>query len=123
MGLTGKGRAPPSARPFLLPFARAGGRMRRPMNPLFANLPTSIFEHMSGLARDLGAINLGQGFPNFDGPQFVKQAGIDAINAGHGQYARMYGIPALNEAIAARWLEDTGAAADPSSEVTVRSRY
>ena len=42
-------------------------------NPIFANLPTTIFEEMSGLARELGAINLGQGFPDAPGPQAIRE--------------------------------------------------
>jgi aspartate/methionine/tyrosine aminotransferase len=41
-------------------------------NPIFADLPTTIFEEMSGLARELGAINLGQGFPDDPGPEAVR---------------------------------------------------
>ena len=78
------------------------------MNKVFANLPVTIFEAMSQLARDNNAINLGQGFPNFDGPNFIKDAAIEAIRAGHGQYARMFGIPALNSAIADRFAADSG---------------
>ena len=76
---------------------------------------------MSRLAARHNAVNLGQGFPNFDGPEFIKQAAIDAIRAGHGQYARMFGIPELNHAIAERFHERTGVACDPESEVTVTS--
>ena len=55
---------------------------------------------MSSLAIKYGAINLGQGFPNFDGPEFVKEAAIQAIKDGKNQYARGYGVPDLNSAIA-----------------------
>ena len=76
---------------------------------------------MSSLATKHGAINLGQGFPNFDGPDFVKQAAIDAITRGHNQYARGYGVPDLNSAIAARFKKDTDLTVDPETEVTVTS--
>jgi L-glutamine---4-(methylsulfanyl)-2-oxobutanoate aminotransferase len=81
----------------------------------------TIFTEISRLAVQHNAVNLGQGFPNFDGPAFVKQAAIDAINAGHGQYARMFGIPDLNRAIADRFATTTGIHVDPEREVTVTS--
>ena len=54
---------------------------------------------MTRLANEHGAINLAQGFPDFDGPEFVKEAAIAAIRAGHGQYARVPGIPELHRAL------------------------
>lgn len=81
----------------------------------------TIFTEISLLAAKHGAVNLGQGFPNFDGPEFVKRAAIEAINAGHGQYARMFGVPELNAAIAARWRDDGCFEVDPHREVTVTS--
>src|SRR5687767_6130937 len=98
-----------------LPSARPG--IARSLIPF----GETIFTEMSRLAARHNAVNLGQGFPNFDGPEFIKQAAIDAIRAGHGQYARMFGIPELNHAIAARFHERTGVACDPESEVTVTS--
>ncbi|KAG9136485.1 hypothetical protein Leryth_018967 [Lithospermum erythrorhizon] len=77
---------------------------------------TTIFTQMSMLA-----INLGQGFPNFDGPQFVKDAAIEAIQDGKNQYARGYGVPDLNSAVTVRFKKDTGLDVDPESEVTVTS--
>ncbi|MCH8823219.1 MAG: aminotransferase class I/II-fold pyridoxal phosphate-dependent enzyme [Planctomycetes bacterium] len=82
---------------------------------------STIFTQISRLAIEHNAINLGQGFPNFDGPEFIKQAAIDAINNGHGQYARMFGIPQLNQAIAERFQTDTGLSIDPDAEITVTS--
>ncbi len=81
----------------------------------------TIFTEISRLAMQHNAVNLGQGFPNFDGPAFVKQAAIDAINAGHGQYARMFGIPELNRAIADQFAATSGVQVDPEREVTVTS--
>jgi L-glutamine---4-(methylsulfanyl)-2-oxobutanoate aminotransferase len=81
----------------------------------------TIFTEISRLAMKHQAVNLGQGFPNFDGPDFVKDAAIAAIHAGHGQYARMFGIPELNRAIADRLATDTGILIDPEAEVTVTS--
>ncbi|KAJ4800957.1 Aminotransferase [Rhynchospora pubera] len=82
---------------------------------------TTIFTQMSSLAIKHNAINLGQGFPNFDGPDFVKDAAIEAIKAGKNQYARGYGVPDLNSAIASRFQKDTGLIVDPEKEVTVTS--
>ena len=73
------------------------------------------------LAIKHGAINLGQGFPNFDGPKFVKEAAIQAIRDGKNQYARGYGVPDLNIAIAERFKKDTGLVVDPEKEITVTS--
>jgi aspartate/methionine/tyrosine aminotransferase len=81
----------------------------------------TIFTEMSRLAAQHKAVNLGQGFPNFDGPEFVRDAAIAAIRAGHGQYARMFGVPELNRAIADRFHADTGANIDPDTQVTVTS--
>ncbi|XP_045803242.1 methionine aminotransferase-like [Trifolium pratense] len=82
---------------------------------------TTIFTQMSMLAIKHGAINLGQGFPNFDGPDFVKEAAIQAIRDGNNQYARGYGVPDLNIAIAERFKKDTGLVVDPEKEITVTS--
>ena len=82
---------------------------------------STIFTEISRLAIEHDAINLGQGFPNFDGPDFVKQAAINAIKDGHGQYARMFGIAELNRAIAARFNADAGLGVDPDAEVTITS--
>ncbi|CAM8885505.1 unnamed protein product [Rhodiola kirilowii] len=82
---------------------------------------TTIFTQMSSLAIKYGAINLGQGFPNFDGPEFVKEAAVQAIRDGKNQYARGCGVPDLNSAIAARFQKDTGLVVDPDKEVTVTS--
>jgi N-succinyldiaminopimelate aminotransferase len=62
---------------------------------------TTIFAEMSALAAHSGSINLGQGFPDTDGPDVVKQAAIDAIRAGHNQYPPGIGIAELRHAVAA----------------------
>src|SRR5688500_11175304 len=81
----------------------------------------TIFTEFSRLAMEHHAVNLGQGFPNFDGPKFILKAAADAMAAGHNQYARMFGIPALNQAIATRFENDAGRRIDPEREVTVTS--
>jgi aspartate/methionine/tyrosine aminotransferase len=81
----------------------------------------SVFATISRLAAQHGAVNLGQGFPNFDGPDFVKEAGIRAIREGHGQYARTFGLPEVTRAVAARFRATSGIEVDPDAEVTVTS--
>ncbi|HSF84642.1 MAG TPA: aminotransferase class I/II-fold pyridoxal phosphate-dependent enzyme [Acidimicrobiia bacterium] len=87
----------------------------------WAGFGQTVFTEITELARLHGAINLGQGFPDFDGPDFVKDAAAAAMRSGENQYARMFGVPELNEAIAARFAADTGRAVDPVAEVTVTS--
>jgi len=81
----------------------------------------SIFAEMTQLAVAHGAVNLGQGFPDFDGPEFVKQAAIAAIGAGHNQYCRSSGTLELARAVAAHQHRFYGLDYDPESEVTVYS--
>lgn len=73
------------------------------MNPLFASLPTTVFEVMSQLARDTGAINLGQGFPDDPGPRDVREKAASVTLDGYNQYPSMMGIPELRQAIAAHY--------------------
>jgi N-succinyldiaminopimelate aminotransferase len=90
-------------------------RVRRALRPF----GTSIFTEITALAVRTGAVNLGQGFPDFDAPDFVKEAAVRAIRDGHNQYARPYGVPALAEAIAAHQERFHGLRYDPLEEVTV----
>ncbi|MBL9118320.1 MAG: aminotransferase class I/II-fold pyridoxal phosphate-dependent enzyme [Phycisphaerae bacterium] len=80
---------------------------------------SSVFTEMSLLARKHGAVNLGQGFPDFDGPDFLKEAAYRAIRDGYGQYSRSFGAPDLNVAIADRFARDCGLRVDPDAEITV----
>ncbi len=82
---------------------------------------TTIFAEMTKLALAHNAVNLAQGFPDFDGPEIAKSAAISAINAGHNQYARMIGHPQLSAAIAETWRRRTGGTIDPDTRVTVTS--
>ena len=91
------------------------------MNPLFANIPTTVFEVMSGLARDTGAINLGQGFPDDPGPEDVRQKAAEAVLHGNNQYPSMMGLPELRSAIAAHYGHWQGLDLDPATEVMVTS--
>ena len=74
---------------------------------------------MSALAVATGSINLGQGFPDTDGPDIVKRAAIAAIEAGHNQYPPGIGVPVLREAIAAHQARFYGLTYDPDTEVLV----
>ena len=82
---------------------------------------TTIFTVMSQLAVEHGAVNLGQGFPDFPVPRRLVEALDEAMRAGHNQYAPMTGIPALRNAIAAKTERVYGHRADPDTEVTVTS--
>jgi aspartate/methionine/tyrosine aminotransferase len=81
----------------------------------------TIFTTITELAVEHQAINLGQGFPNFDGPDFVKDAAAEAMALGANQYPRSFGIGSLVEAIADRFTKDTGLPIDPYAHVTVTS--
>ena len=83
---------------------------------------TTIFTEISMLALKHNAINLGQGFPNFDGPDFVKNAAIEAIqDGGKNQYARGFGVQQLNAAIADSFKKESGITVNADKEVTVTS--
>lgn len=70
------------------------------MNSVFADLPTSVFERMSRLAREHAAVNLGQGFPDDAGPLDIRQAAAEAVVNGWNQYPPMMGLPELRAAVA-----------------------
>lgn len=91
------------------------------MNPLYANLPTTIFEAMSALARETGAINLGQGFPDSNGPEDVVAEAARALTARSNQYPPMPGIPELRQAVADHYRHHQGIDLDWQSEITVTS--
>lgn len=82
---------------------------------------TSIFTVMSRLAEQTGALNLGQGFPDFDPPPELAQALARHVAAGRNQYAPMAGVPRLREQIARKLERDYGRALDPETEITVTS--
>jgi methionine aminotransferase len=80
---------------------------------------TTIFTVMSKMAHEHGAINLSQGFPDFDGPQALRDRVSYHINHGHNQYAPLAGVPELREQIAAKVLDLYGCRIDADSQVTV----
>ena len=95
--------------------------MTKQLNPVFSRLPTTIFSVMSALAQEHGAINLGQGFPDMDGPEFVRRAAADIIMSGPNQYPPSAGVPELRRAVAAHDHRFYGLDADPETEVIVTS--
>jgi aspartate/methionine/tyrosine aminotransferase len=94
---------------------------RTPVASRLRTLGVSVFAEMSALAMKHGAVNLGQGFPDFPGPDFVKDAAKRAIDANLNQYAHPNGIPALRQAIAEDWSARYGQSLDVDREITVTS--
>src|SRR5437773_12312679 len=82
--------------------------MRPALGSRLCDFGTTIFTEMTRLAIEHRAINLAQGFPDFDGPEFAKEAAIAAIRAGHGQYARMTGVPEIHRALSMKYRGDWG---------------
>jgi methionine aminotransferase len=80
---------------------------------------TTIFTRMSTLAAEHGAVNLGQGFPDFACEPALVDMVSDAMRAGHNQYPMMTGVPALREAVAAKVAADYGHQYNPASEITI----
>jgi N-succinyldiaminopimelate aminotransferase len=80
---------------------------------------TTIFAEMSALAVRTGAVNLGQGFPDYDGPPEVLAAAVEAIRSGHNQYPPGRGVPELREAVARHQQRWYGLTYDPDTEVLV----
>ncbi|RJS17624.1 aminotransferase [Corallococcus sp. H22C18031201] len=93
--------------------------------PVFAErvsrFGTTVFSEFSALAAKHGAVNLGQGFPDFDGPEAVKEAAQRAIRDGINQYAMGVGAKDLRQAIAEHALRFHGQTVDPDTMVTVTS--
>jgi N-succinyldiaminopimelate aminotransferase len=92
---------------------------RSPGHPALAPFGTTIFATMSALAAQHGAINLGQGFPDTDGPAEVLEAAVAAIREGRNQYPPGAGVPELLDAVAAHQERFYGLSLDPASEVLV----
>ncbi|RED34559.1 aspartate/methionine/tyrosine aminotransferase [Rhodopseudomonas thermotolerans] len=90
-------------------------------NKVFADLPVTVFEAMSQLARDNDAINLGQGFPDDPGPEDIRRTAADAVLNGYNQYPSMMGLPELRQAISTHYAHWHGVQLDPLAEVMVTS--
>ena len=84
-----------------------------------ANIPPTIFSEMSALAVRTGSLNLGQGFPDQDGPDSVIEVAVDALRGGRNQYAPGSGVPELRAAIARHQQRHYGLELDPLEEVVV----
>jgi N-succinyldiaminopimelate aminotransferase len=93
------------------PSPRTADRLR--------GIEPTIFGEMSALAVRTGALNLGQGFPDVDGPAAVVEAAVEALRAGRNQYAPGPGVPELREAVVAHQRRHYGLGLDPLSEVVV----
>jgi methionine aminotransferase len=89
------------------------------INGKLPQVGTTIFTRMSALAVECQALNLSQGFPDFDAPQALLEAMARHVRAGHNQYAPMAGVLHLREQIAAQLLRHRGVSCDPDSEITV----
>ena len=83
------------------------------------NVGTTIFTRMSQLAAEVGAINLSQGFPDFDGPQALREAVARHVLEGHNQYCPMTGLPGLRQQVAAKIARSYGVQRDADSEITI----
>jgi len=128
---TTKGRLAPCRIPPHKPnsrLARTGhrifsirARQMKPQNELLSGIGTTIFTVMSALANQHGAVNLGQGFPDYDGPADVIHAAAAALLDGRNQYPPMSGVPELRQAVAHHNKRFYGIEADPNTEVVVTS--
>src|SRR4051812_19176819 len=100
--------------------------MRAPTRPArdrkaarLRSIPPTIFSEMSALAVRTGALNLGQGFPDRDGPGGAVEVAVEALRAGRNQYPPGAGIPELREAVAEHQRRHYGIELDPTREVVV----
>lgn len=82
---------------------------------------TSVFSEITAAAHEAKAIDLGQGYPSWEGPSFVKDEAVRALREESNQYPPYVGIPELRTAVADRWAVDTGMGIDPATSVTVTS--
>ncbi|GAA0924699.1 pyridoxal phosphate-dependent aminotransferase [Streptomyces thermoalcalitolerans] len=90
------------------------------LNRRLAEFGTTVFAEMSALAVSTGSINLGQGFPDTDGPEEIREAAVRALRDGRGnQYPPGPGIPELRQAVAAHQLRRYGLSYDPDTEVLI----
>ena len=90
-------------------------------NPVFSSLPTSIFQHMTMLALQHDALNLGQGFPDEDGPLALRQVAATQLLEGSNQYPPSKGLAVLRQAVAAHAARFYGLHYDPEDEVLITS--
>jgi N-succinyldiaminopimelate aminotransferase len=96
-----------------------GHTLSEPLVERMRGFGTTIFAEMTALAQQTGAVNLGQGFPDTDGPNAMLEQAVEAIRGGLNQYPPGPGLPPLRQAIAAHRKARYGLAYDPESEVLV----
>src|SRR5690606_6856449 len=96
-------------------------RRKNNMRSKLPDVGITIFTEMSQLSLDHQAINLGQGFPDYNPDTLLIQCVNDAMVAGHNQYAPMAGVPVLREAIAEKIARMQAHECDPDTEITVTS--
>jgi len=90
-------------------------------NPVFSSLPTSIFQHMTVLALKHEAVNLGQGFPDQDGPLSLREVAAKQLLDGPNQYPPSKGMAVLRQAVAGHAAHFYGLTYDPEDEVVITS--
>src|SRR3712207_9580656 len=93
----------------------------KPQNSLLSGIGTTVFTVMSALAQKHGAINLGQGFPDYDGPEDAVRAAAESLLDGRNQNPPMPGLPELRRAVSHHNRRFYGIQADPDAEVVVTS--
>ena len=93
----------------------------RPLARRLAGVGATIFTEMSALARKHGAVNLGQGFPDFPGPDWVKESAKQAIDQDINQYAIGYGSQSLRQQLAANYSRPLNREIDPETDIVVTS--
>lgn len=94
---------------------------RDPLAARVRPFATTVFSEFSALAQRHGAVNLGQGFPDFDGPEEIREAAVRALRDGRNQYAPGPGVPELRAAVAEHAARFYGQTVDPDTMVTVTS--
>ena len=108
----------------LIPFCgvlenKRKGKRVKALSEITGQFTESVIREMTRVCMAAGGINLAQGFPDFDPPQELKQAAIEAIGAGGNQYSITFGEPDLRMAIAAKALRYNRVDYDPDNEITV----
>lgn len=96
-----------------------GKAKREAVCSALAPFGTTIFTEMSALAAEHGAVNLSQGFPDFDGPKEIREIAARAVLDGPNQYVHSYGLPVLRAAVAAKLRRFYDIEVDPETQVTV----
>lgn len=99
--------------------AHPAPRLAPPLASRLAGVPPTVFSEFSALAVRTGSVNLGQGFPDVDGPASVVERAVTALREGANQYAPGTGVPALRRAVAAHQRRHHGIELDPDTQVCI----